>query len=839
MATPFAWSRNRVFLTYGKTNERFCLPSGVEVRFEKVLHDHLRRAGYEVVLFFSNRGAFFLDTESQLAVVRQANADVATAPRASMFQKLVHPTGLSFRPRKSPLTSTNPKVRLRYADMADPFVMVDLVRRRMHDESHRTAIVFANDNIFATQMPSELNEQFTAFVKSDVRALPTTNQNILIFNFPGEDPARMLRNHRWSFLLRESPAGESGLATLVYIGEPEADEVSNYLFTLHLADGVAIEWIALPQIVRVLTSHIKAQRHSLSLLGPLRDWKDVSLTTVAQLTSDPTVGQTQSAQEQIASLVGMQGFKHYVERKLKGFAHRQRVAVSIPTPSQELHRLVPPPVQEWVRNLRLHLVLKGNPGTGKTTVAKLLGELYREAGILPIGHTVKTTRADLVAEYVGQTAIKTRAVIQRALGGVLLIDEAYDLCRNPDDQFGLEAVATLVEALSDLNGRFATVLAGYPQDMQRLLDSNAGLKSRFDEILHLEDYCPDELERILRQSLARQVGLTLEDSLEAVLPLLCQRIYANRPRQFGNARDMVALAVTLYENAAADGKNTAGVQHLTKAYHSLLEQPPVSAEGVLQELDSLIGLAEVKQQVKTMFNRMQVEKRRKKDKVVSAGHYVFVGNPGTGKTTVARLLSQQLFAMGILATPEVHQTTASHLIRGFVGQTTTTVREFLEAGLGKVIFIDEAHQLGAGHERGFGREAIHALVPFAEDHRGECVMVLAGYERQMDAMMAQDPGLASRFPNRLRFEDYSPEEMVQIFDRFVLKEGFHWPQEECSEYLMQYFREMKARAGDQFGNARMVRETFEECCNRQATRLTTQSESQDLLELVPGDIPTL
>ena len=172
-----------------------------------------------------------------------------------------------------------------------------------------------------------------------------------------------------------------------------------------------------------------------------------------------------------------------------------------------------------------------------------------------------------------------------------------------------------------------------------------------------------------------------------------------------------------------------------------------------------------------------------------------------------------------------------------LGQTNEDQKEFLEAGLGKVIFIDEAHQFGAGRRTRFGREAINALVPFAEDHREECVIVLAGYERKWTRCWPRTR-LASRFPNRLRFEDYSPEEMLQIFDALCGR-GFPLAPRGVHDYLVQYFRELKAQAGEQFGNARTVRQTFEECCDRQAARLATQSESQDLLELVPGDIPTL
>jgi SpoVK/Ycf46/Vps4 family AAA+-type ATPase len=464
----------------------------------------------------------------------------------------------------------------------------------------------------------------------------------------------------------------------------------------------------------------------------------------------------------------------------------------------------------------------GNPGTGKTTVARLLGEIYREAGVLPLGHTVKATRADLVAGYLGQTALKVREVVQRALGGVLFIDEAYDVCRSRDDDFGQEAINSLNEAMSDLNGRFAVVLAGYPKDMERLLQTNDGLKSRFDESLHLDDYRPDELEAILRQALATQRDLLLEDELDASLSRLCFAIHANREETFGNARTMVQLASTLYENMVQDGAERAGTRHLPPAYQRLLEQPAISADGVLEELDQLIGLRGVKTRMQTLFNRLRMEQVRGGPRArVTPGHLVFEGNPGTGKTTVARLLARQLKALGVLPNDRVHDTTASQLIQGYVGQTTVATREFLQAGLGKVVFIDEAHQLagdaGRGHD--FGRDALNVLVPFAEDQRQECVIVLAGYPLAMRRLLDQDQGLASRFPERIVFEDYSPDEMVAIFDQMLQDRAVRWPAEECRDFMCEYFASLQRAMGGDFGNARTVRQEVEACLNRLANRL--------------------
>lgn len=191
-----------------------------------------------------------------------------------------------------------------------------------------------------------------------------------------------------------------------------------------------------------------------------------------------------------------------------------------------------------------HLVFTGNPGTGKTTVGRLLAQIYRSVGVVSVGHLVETDRSDLVAGYVGQTATKTRAVLDSALGGMLLIDEAYALARGGENDFGLEAVDTLVKFMEDHRDDLAIVAAGYPDEMQTLLDTNPGLKSRFARTVHFPDYTDDELERIFG-GLCEKNHYSLSD--DALLRLRHLIGIEPRTRGFGNAR----FVRNLFEAAVA------------------------------------------------------------------------------------------------------------------------------------------------------------------------------------------------------------------------------------------------------------------------------------------------
>ena len=196
----------------------------------------------------------------------------------------------------------------------------------------------------------------------------------------------------------------------------------------------------------------------------------------------------------------------------------------------------------------LHMLFKGNPGTGKTTVARELAKTYFEMNILSKGHFIEAERADLVGEYIGQTAQKTRALIQKSMGGILFIDEAYSLARGGEKDFGKEAIDTLVKHMEDKQNDFILILAGYPYEMERFLDLNPGLKSRFPFIIDFEDYSIDELIKIARQ-MAREREYQLTKGAEWKLKTYLYKQRQNTVRHFSNARyvrNMIEYAIRMH-----------------------------------------------------------------------------------------------------------------------------------------------------------------------------------------------------------------------------------------------------------------------------------------------------
>jgi SpoVK/Ycf46/Vps4 family AAA+-type ATPase len=493
------------------------------------------------------------------------------------------------------------------------------------------------------------------------------------------------------------------------------------------------------------------------------------------------------------------------------------------------------------QKINLHSVFTGNPGTGKTSVAKLLAQIYNKMGLLSKGKIMEVGRAELVGKFIGQTAPQTKEIIDKARGGVLLIDEAYSLMRAGDSaqDFGQEAVEVILKEMSDGAGDIAFIAAGYPKEMNHFLDANPGLRSRFSHIFEFPDYLPQELLSIALYS-AEKKSVTFTEEAKKFLGDHLTEAYRARTKSFGNARLVASIIEEAkmnmglrlmkepnLENISAEKLRTIELVDLQKIIKSTKKQlPDIKIDEALlaesmAELNSLIGLEDVKVEIQEMVKLVKFYKETSKDVLNKFSlHTVFTGNPGTGKTTVARIVAKIYKALGILERGHLVEVDRQNLVAGYIGQTAIKTMEEIDKAEGGVLFIDEAYALASGGNNDFGREAIETLLKQMEDRRGSFVVIVAGYTDNMHYFLETNPGLKSRFDKTLEFKDYSADQLFTIGVKMLQQEHLN-PDEKASEHLKNYFAYLYQRRDKFFGNARSIRKVIHEAIKNQNLRMAS------------------
>ena len=477
-----------------------------------------------------------------------------------------------------------------------------------------------------------------------------------------------------------------------------------------------------------------------------------------------------------------------------------------------------------------HLIFQGNPGTGKTTVAEIMGEVLRGKGLLSRGHVVTVTRAELVSPYIGQTAVQTSDIIKTALGGVLFIDEAYTLSpgelSGSSQDFGKEAIETLLRDMEIHRDDLVVVAAGYTNLMQRFLRSNPGLASRFPNVWNFPDLSVPELQSVVVRRVGELSYSLQSDCLETVAREALRYI---GKEGFGNARWARNLAEAGARVAAArekkEGKNDKVVLPA-----DLIHRPPsrsgrLTLDEAKRALNDLVGLEQVKQQVDDMIAIQELNIRRMSaglPEVKPAMHLVFVGPPGTGKTAVAKILGEIYSSLGALTSGHTIYADRSRLVGGFTGQTALKTSEVIEKALGGVLFIDEAYTLIPNRSYGdFGLEAVETLMQYMEEYREDLLVIVAGYQKEMNRFLDSNSGLRSRFSKTLEFEAFSPKEFADVCLSSLEKGGLALD-EPARIQLSDCATELSAR--EEFASGRTARLLVERIMISQARRVRQDKE---------------
>ena len=472
------------------------------------------------------------------------------------------------------------------------------------------------------------------------------------------------------------------------------------------------------------------------------------------------------------------------------------------------------------KDMSLNFVFTGNPGTGKTTVARLMAQMFCSMGIIKTSNVVEVLAGQLIGRYVGDDTRLTLEACEKAYGGILFIDEAHDL--NPESAANnlkasrQAALSALIKEMEDNRDKLTVIMAGYGEEMKELLEKNPGLRSRIYKVVEFEDFTVDELADIFKAD-CEESGYSYSDSAieKAKDKLGILRFEEN----FGNARS-VRNVFREAQLSAMDGDK---VRKDIRPEDIIIENPLPDYKMCSSRLNELVGLANVKKRISEIVALCKYNKTTGNNAVPSVSNMVFTGNPGTGKSTVAGLIGNMLFNVGAVKAPRFVSINAYEISSSKVGGVAENLRKYCRSAMGGVLFIDEAYALS--EFRGGGdSEAVSVLLDMMENYRDDLVVILAGYKDKMKMFFESNPGLRSRIPSAIDFDDYTKEELEEIFVNMCESNGFSVSQEALNNFSEVIDASMRF---DDFANARTVRNIFEGAYRCHAVRCTEDDGISD------------
>ena len=488
-----------------------------------------------------------------------------------------------------------------------------------------------------------------------------------------------------------------------------------------------------------------------------------------------------------------------------------------------------------------HMIFAGNPGTAKTTVAKLFAGVAREKNILKSGVFVERGGNDFNGLL---AAMAVEEAFTAARGGVLFIDEAYAMS-SPS------AITALLQQIENQRDNVIVILAGYNERMKEFLERNEGLKSRVPHWVDFPDYSTSELTDIFRLML-KERGLTANEGAVKETELIFDKM--RNIENFGNGRYVRNLLDRAVQNQSSRLMAVHGdAAKITKDEICVIEAEDISKlnEGLDEEsrstgdaraeLNAMIGLKSVKEVIHKAIAKYKLDKVRNDrgfPNTRNSMHMVFMGNPGTAKTTVARLCAKIMNDEKLLATGSFVEVSRGDIVSDHVGGTAILIQEKFRQAQGGVLFIDEAYSLCDNYKGGFGDEAITTIVSEMENHREDVVVIFAGYPKPMTEFLERNIGMKSRISFYVNFEDYSTDELCKIADLMLNKKHMS-----ITEDAMDKFRKScdAAKVNPDYGNGRYVRKLLEEAEMNLASRICDLPEDKLTDEIIStidvGDIP--
>ena len=899
---------NKIFLIYGNLDDMFISPDLQKNNFRPFLNQYLRGLGYRQIVYYSgakNVGKFVLDDESAVLAInknkrlmdsgQQDNSNSMPVPSANARRRrrILNPSanaqsgGQSAEPAETqPVPSSNQssrqngeKPKLIYKQpKITPAEFLDDAKKMMSDGSVKTAIVFTFFQDFVTDGAAPL-QQYSELLSHlwDEYGL-SSNENICIFLAPQMDSdslSRLLDNLASGNVFRNRFFNTNrtiNRSCTIHIGLPNQDEFRYMLEYLRIVgDGGKRlkykrgELRAIVSSLMFLSREADREENRAGYLSSvyenivryMKRQPDDTVTfteeTVKKIYSRFKANDSSDPMEQLMNTRGWESVAKRVSEIVEDYKKKKaRIQKSSDyvQPAKKLscanERIDTPDDKGNFDYPIPNFVIRGNPGVGKTTVARLIGQIFYENGILKRGLTVEATKDDLVDRYVGGTPGRTREKIMEAQESVLFLDDAYSLIdKSEDNNYSKEAIDELVAAMTNTKQyRFCMIMAGYPEPMDELLKMNPGLGSRFGKsnILTIEDYPPELLKDIFISN-CRKDGYSFigdgDDKTPLDLDLFFKNLYDQRDRaNFGNARDVVAIArdVKMRASLRDDEKRCITTEDFGD-YGKYFDKHGVSSiEEIYAELDKYVGLEFVKE----LFENVRLEildaedcKRRGIKPDSYPDHYIFAGNPGTGKTTVGKMIGQFYHLMGVMGGAETIFVDASELIGSHVGDSKNKTVEKIQNAIdhNAILYIDEAYQIT---DSAYSAEIVGAMMTRMTENADDFKMIFGMYSNRVEDFLKMNAGLSRRV-RIVEFPDYNPDQLVRIFDKTIESQGrsITGDAHRLIELIMEY--KYNTRTED-FGNAGEVKKLVIDM-KKLLLKRTALSRDADKYTYTSEDIP--
>lgn len=489
----------------------------------------------------------------------------------------------------------------------------------------------------------------------------------------------------------------------------------------------------------------------------------------------------------------------------------------------------------------MHTILIGNPGTGKSCCVKYLAEIYHALGMLPENSIRLTNLAKMSNSTI-------TSEIHYAIGGVLVFENAHELYHSENKPIDNEQqiVRSLIDELNDpaKQSNWMLVLTGEPQRMESLLAAYPELREHFQEPVYMEDFKPEELYRIVDRCCDER-DVHLAPQAKKKLEMFLLHKYNQRGPNFENARFVQRLfdekIIPAMYKRIADSEDPEIADDLGLVVAESIPSINGRSGDGMAELDDLIGLARIKTRVKDYLNAVRLASRRMELGLPTSMprlHMAFLGNPGTGKTTVAEIIGKVFAEWGILSVGRVIRTEKSQMVGQYIGETEYKMNNLLARARGNILFIDEAYQLAEGGESDFGRIVMNSLLTELGKNNLDMVVILAGYTAPMKKLLESNEGIESRFPNVFNFEDYTTEELLEIGKLMIRKQGFNLTKG-AEQNMMTIIQTESEKPSPRFGNGRFVSNLLQNEILATLGARTSKMENptaEDLSTILPEDV---